>query len=70
MALGSPKIIAQAASMQLSTRRFLLRDFTDEDAVAFVAYQSDPRYLALTRREYPEPDAGLDLTRLFASWAS
>jgi ribosomal-protein-alanine N-acetyltransferase len=35
--------------MQLSTKRLLLRDFTEDDWPAVLAYQSDPRYL----RFYP-----------------
>jgi len=30
--------------MEITTKRFLLREFTDEDGPAFLAYQSDPRY--------------------------
>jgi hypothetical protein len=34
----------ETANMEITTKRFLLREFTDEDGPAFLAYQSDPRY--------------------------
>jgi RimJ/RimL family protein N-acetyltransferase len=55
--------------MEISTTRLLLREYVDEDAPAFLAYQSDPR-----AREFHDPDRTqpahlLALVPLFMRWA-
>ena len=37
----------EGSIMRIVTARLVLRDFVEDDAPAFLAYQSDPRYAAL-----------------------
>lgn len=53
--------------MQIVTARLVLRDFSERDAPAFVAYQSDPRYLAFAGGE-ADPCQARDLLERFARW--
>jgi [ribosomal protein S5]-alanine N-acetyltransferase len=55
-------------AMQIVTARLVLRDFTADDAPAFVAYQSDPRYLALHAGGEANPCHARDLLQRFARW--
>jgi [ribosomal protein S5]-alanine N-acetyltransferase len=45
--------------MEITTKRFLLREFTEEDEPAFLAYQSDPRYAQF----YAPEEVGVDHAR-------
>jgi RimJ/RimL family protein N-acetyltransferase len=54
--------------MQIRTARLVLRDFTEADAPAFVAYQSDPRYLALHAAGAADPSHARELFARFARW--
>ena len=58
------------ADMEITTRRFLLRDFVDADRSAFLRYQADPR-----NQEYYGPDEATPghaerLFETFQAWAS
>lgn len=56
--------------MELTTRRFLLRDFSDADTVAFEAYHSDPRSHEFYGAEHATPEHARELLRLFGKWAA
>ncbi len=56
--------------MEIITRRFLLRDFTEGDQSAFLAYHADPRYLALYEPEEDEPGHAQGFFQTFRRWAS
>jgi ribosomal-protein-alanine N-acetyltransferase len=56
-----------SALMELTTRRFLLRDFQEADAGAFVAYHSDPRSHEFYGSGHIAPG---ELLNLFESWAT
>ncbi len=51
--------------MRIVTARLVLRDFADDDAPAFLAYQSDPRYAALHGPGEADPDHARRLLREF-----
>ena len=56
--------------MEITTKRFVLRELTEEDGPALLAYQSDPRYT-----QFCAPaDLGVDRTRAllrqFREWAA
>jgi ribosomal-protein-alanine N-acetyltransferase len=53
--------------LQIRANRHSLRDFTEADRAAFVAYQTDPRYLALYDLD-AEPTRAHELFELFCSW--
>jgi ribosomal-protein-alanine N-acetyltransferase len=55
--------------MEIFTRRFLLRDFVEEDSPAFAAYHADPRSLEFYGEEQAKPGHAHDLIALFKSWA-
>lgn len=55
--------------MQFSTGRFVLRDFTDQDAPAFAAYHADPRSSALYGPNEASPEHATELVQLFRAWA-
>lgn len=55
--------------MEISTRRFILRDFVEEDAPAFVAYHADPRSLEFYGEDQAKPGHAEELLALFKSWA-
>lgn len=57
------------APMQFSTRRFVLRDFTDQDAPAFAAYHADPRSSVLYGPNEGGPEHATELVQLFRAWA-
>jgi len=56
--------------MEIVTKRFLLREFTEEDEPGFLAYHSDPRYAEF----YAPAEAGADHAherlRRFSQWAT
>jgi [ribosomal protein S5]-alanine N-acetyltransferase len=56
--------------MTITTKRFLLRDFTKDDASAFIAYHADPRSLAHYGPEEAPPGHAKSLLRTFALWSS
>lgn len=56
--------------MELTTRRFLLRDFKATDAAAFEAYHSDPRSHEFYGAEHATPEHARELLRLFGVWAA
>lgn len=53
--------------VRIDAGRIVLRDFAEEDRAAFVAYQTDPRYLRLYDFEPDEERPG-SLFDLFLSW--
>lgn len=56
--------------MQIVTARLVLRDFVAEDAPAFLAYQSDPRYVALHGPDEANPSHARGLLQTFERWRS
>ncbi len=56
--------------VELETKRFLLRDFTDTDTAAFEAYHSDPRFQEFYGPEETKPDHARQLISLFKAWAT
>ena len=56
--------------MEITTKRFLLREFTEEDEPAFLAYQSDPRYAQFCAPEEVRVDRARALLRHFREWAA
>jgi [ribosomal protein S5]-alanine N-acetyltransferase len=56
--------------MEITTRRFLLREFTDEDGPAFLAYQSDPRYTQFCAPGEVGDDHARALLGHFREWAA
>ena len=56
--------------MQLTTKRFLLRDFVADDLPAFEAYHADPRSSELYGPEEDNPELAGDLVRLFMAWSA
>ena len=54
--------------MQIATPRFVLRDFEEPDRVAFVRYQTDPRYRNLYDLDEAYADVASDLFSLFLTW--
>jgi [ribosomal protein S5]-alanine N-acetyltransferase len=56
--------------MEITTKRFLLRDFTEEDEPAFLAYQSEPRYAQFCAPEEVGVDQARALLRHFRAWAA
>lgn len=55
--------------MQLSTKRFLLRDFVSSDGGALYTYQSDPRYGEFYAPEELSREKTAALLQLFMVWA-
>ncbi|QEA39637.1 GNAT family N-acetyltransferase [Pistricoccus aurantiacus] len=55
--------------MQLTTNRFLLRDFVDADLPAFAAYHADPRSTELYGPDETNPVLAAELIELFRTWA-
>jgi RimJ/RimL family protein N-acetyltransferase len=55
--------------MEIITKRFLLREFIEEDESAFIAYHADPRYAEFCTPEEVTPDYARELLRLFGQWA-
>jgi [ribosomal protein S5]-alanine N-acetyltransferase len=56
--------------MEIITKRFLLREFTQDDEPAFLAYHADPRYAEFCAPEEVAPDHARELLRLFSRWAA
>jgi [ribosomal protein S5]-alanine N-acetyltransferase len=56
--------------MEITTKRFLLREFTDEDGPAFLAYQSDPRYAQFCAPGEVGVNHARELLRRFRQWAA
>lgn len=56
--------------MELTTNRFLLRDFSDADADAFEAYHRNPRSHAFYDAEKTGPEHARELIALFRAWAA
>lgn len=54
--------------MLIEHPRFLLRDLAEADRAAFLAYQMDPRYLALYDFEASDVRRASELFDLFAEW--
>ena len=57
------------ASVSIELPRILLRDFEDADREAFLAYQMEPRYLALYDFDSNDLQRAEDLFRHFRDWA-
>lgn len=55
--------------MEIVTKRFLLRDFIEEDEPAFFAYHADPRYAQFCAPEELTPSYTHQLLNLFHQWA-
>jgi ribosomal-protein-alanine N-acetyltransferase len=55
--------------MEMLTKRFLLRDFVPEDALAFEAYHADPRSHEFYGDDQAEPVNAKELLTLFSKWA-
>jgi RimJ/RimL family protein N-acetyltransferase len=55
--------------MLLCTKRFILRDFTENDIPAFVAYHEDPRSRELYGPGENTPEHAADLVKIFIGWA-
>jgi RimJ/RimL family protein N-acetyltransferase len=55
--------------MQITTRRFLIRDFLEGDGQAFLAYHADHRYRAFSGPEEAEPARAQSLLQTFKLWA-
>ncbi|MBP5975727.1 GNAT family N-acetyltransferase [Brasilonema sp. CT11] len=55
--------------MKIITKRFLLREFVEEDEPAFIAYHADPQYAEFCAPEEVTAEYALTLLRLFGQWA-
>ncbi|MBW4591524.1 MAG: GNAT family N-acetyltransferase [Brasilonema angustatum HA4187-MV1] len=55
--------------MEIITKRFLLREFIEEDEPAFIAYHADPRYAEFCAPEEVTPEYARSLLGLFGQWA-
>lgn len=55
--------------MEIITKRFLLRDFAQEDEPAFLAYHADPRYAEFCSPEEATPGFTHELFHRFRQWA-
>jgi ribosomal-protein-alanine N-acetyltransferase len=56
--------------MEILTKRFLLRDFREEDAAAFQEYHADARSSEFYRVEEVKPGHALQLLETFNKWAT
>jgi RimJ/RimL family protein N-acetyltransferase len=56
--------------MEITTKRFVLRELTAEDGPAFLAYQSDPRYAQFCAPNEVGVDHAQMLLRQFREWAA
>jgi [ribosomal protein S5]-alanine N-acetyltransferase len=56
--------------VEVLTKRFLLRDFVQEDESAFLAYHADPRYAEFCSPEEVTPDFSHQLLQRFIQWAT
>ena len=57
-------------SMEIITKRFLIRDFTQGDKSALLAYHSDPRYAEFCSPEEVSSESTCKLLSLFIQWAT
>jgi [ribosomal protein S5]-alanine N-acetyltransferase len=55
--------------MEIVTRRFILRDFIEDDAPAFEAYHADPRSLEFYGADEAKPGHAQGLLAIFKQWA-
>ena len=56
--------------MEVSTARFLLRDFVQADRPAFLAYQADARNVAFYGPDEAKPEHAVHLFETFRAWAA
>ena len=56
--------------MEVTTARFLLRDFVEADRPACLAYNADPRNLASYGPDEARPEHAAHLFETFQAWAS
>jgi [ribosomal protein S5]-alanine N-acetyltransferase len=56
--------------VKIITKRFLLRDFLQEDETAFLAYHADPRYAEFCSSEEVTLDFTHNLFQQFMQWAT
>jgi RimJ/RimL family protein N-acetyltransferase len=56
--------------MEISTKRFLLRDFVQEDEPAFLAYHAEPAYAEFCLPEETTPEFTHELFQRFRQWAT
>lgn len=56
--------------MEIITKRFLLREFIEEDEPTFIAYHADRRYAEFCTPEAVTPDYARELLRLFGQWVA
>ena len=56
--------------MDVTTARFLLRDFVEADRSAFLAYQADSPNMALYGPDEAGPEHAAHLFETFQAWAS
>lgn len=56
--------------MRLKTPRLVLREYTEDDCTAVLAYQSDPRYLRYYPWEVRTPEDVRRFVRTFIDWQS
>jgi [ribosomal protein S5]-alanine N-acetyltransferase len=54
--------------VEITTKRFLWRDFVQEDKPAFLAYHADPRYAEFCSSEEVTPDFTHELLQRFMQW--
>lgn len=57
-------------AIEIITKRFLLRDFVEEDEPAFLDYHADPRYAEFCSSEEVKPDSTHQLFQRFMQWAT
>jgi RimJ/RimL family protein N-acetyltransferase len=55
--------------MELITKRFLLRDFIEDDLPAFVRYHEDPRSFEFYGVEEAKPNHAQELFQIFKTWS-
>lgn len=56
--------------MEIITKRFILRDFVQEDEPAFLAYHAEPRYAEFCSSEESTPEFIQELFQRFRQWAT
>lgn len=56
--------------VELTTKRFVLRDFSDADSAAFESYHNDPRSQEFYGAEQTKPEHARELIHLFKAWAA
>jgi RimJ/RimL family protein N-acetyltransferase len=56
--------------MEIMTNRFMLREFNQEDELAFLAYHADPRYAQFCFPEELEAEYTRELLHSFIRWGS